>query len=54
MAEKKQVEILTASQISNLLKVNTNTRSYIEHKYSKNEYTEKEWKERLKKDGLKF
>lgn len=49
MAEK-----LDTTQISNLLKVNKNTRSYIEHKYKNKELTEKEWKTVLKKDGLSF
>lgn len=45
---------LTAHQISNLIKVNTNTRAYIEHKYKDKEMTETEWKTNLKKDGLSF
>lgn len=46
--------ILTANQICNLIKANTNTRSYIEHKYKGKEMTENEWKTNLKKDGLSF
>lgn len=45
---------LSISQICNLIKVNKNTRSYIEHKYKNIELTEKEWKTKLKKDGLSF
>lgn len=45
---------LGASGISNLLKVNSNTRSYILYKYKDFEFTEKEWKLKLKKDGLTY
>jgi hypothetical protein len=41
-------------QICNLLQVNENTRSYVEHKYKDRKMTENEWKTNLKKDGLSF
>lgn len=55
--KKKEIVIeekLSAHQMCNLLKVNQNTRLYIEHKYKDKEFTEKEWKENLRKDGLTF
>lgn len=45
---------LNTLQISNLLKVNQNSRAYIEHKYKGKEKSEREWKKVLKKDGLSF
>lgn len=43
---------LNAIKICNELKVNKNTRSYIEHKYKGKEFFIKDWKINLKKDGL--
>lgn len=43
---------MNVSQICNELKVNKNTRSYIEHKYKNKEFLLKDWKTFLKKDGL--
>lgn len=57
MEKKKEIVvemILSTQQICNLLKVNKNTRSYIEHKYKDKEMTENEWKTNLKKDSLSF
>ena len=51
--ERDNVE-LTAHQICNVLRVNQNTRAYIEHKYKDQEMKEDEWKTNLKKDGLSF
>lgn len=43
---------MNVQNICNELKVNKNTRSYIEHKYKDKEFTIKDWKINLKKDGL--
>ena len=53
MAEEKDKK-LDINQICNIIKVNQNTKSYIEHKYKGKDMTEKEWKSNLKKDGLSF
>jgi len=47
-------EKLTTLQICNILGVNKNTRSYIEHKYKGKSNSERVWKKVLKKDGLSF
>ena len=47
-----KVEKLTTAQICNELKVNQNTRAYIEHKYKNKEFSLKDWKTNLKRDGL--
>jgi len=57
MEKKKEMTVeekLSTNQICNLIKANTNTRAYIEHKYKDKEMTESEWKTNLKKDGLSF
>lgn len=36
------------------LRLNQNTKQYLEHKYKDSVFTETEWKEKLKKDGLDF
>ena len=52
--EDKKVENLTAKQASSVLKLNTNSKKYVEHKYGDQEMPLKEWKSNLKKDGLSF
>lgn len=42
---------LTTQEICNKLKVNTNTRKYIEHKYKGKSMIFSTWKSKLKKDG---
>jgi hypothetical protein len=51
--EKKE-DTLTPKEVCSTLKVNINSRKYIEHKYRNQEMTLKEWKSNLKKDGLSF
>lgn len=43
---------MNVQSICNELKVNKNTRAYIEHKYKGEEFLLKDWKTNLKKDGL--
>lgn len=43
---------MNVQSICNELKVNKNTRAYIEHKYKNEEFSLKDWKINLKKDGL--
>lgn len=52
MEEKK--DILDINQICNMLKLNKNTRSYLEMKYKNKDLTLKEWKVNLKKDKLSY
>jgi hypothetical protein len=55
MAETTEGTIeLTALQISNMFKFNSNTRQYISKKYKSKTFTLKEWKNKLKNDGLDF
>lgn len=51
MTEKK---LINAHDICNELRVNSNTRAYIEHKYKSQEMELKEWKKCLKNDKLSF
>ena len=54
MTTIKKEDLLDINQICNKLKLNKNSRSYIEHKYKGKEMSLKQWKDNFKKDGLSY